>query len=231
MMGPHRIHRAPTWRRRVAIAAVGTLLTGFAGAVAQAASPGPTGAAAVVGPGGQVAGQDYGYWLGVSNQIFFDDGGAPPLCQTLHAHGQTVEFLDGVDTDQQIKCTVPAGEPIYVHGVSNECSTLHGDHAGFGTSATQLKRCARGGFKGVHGIALVDGARVVNYRHLISAAPVLVARLPRHNMFHLAPQRMRTADYGEGLLLRGLSAGRHTIVVKSFTPAGSQRRTFVVHVS
>jgi hypothetical protein len=92
-------------------------------------------------------------------------------------------------------------------------------------------RCARRGFKGLHGSASVDGTPVIDYRELISAAPVIDARLPKHNGFHLAPQRLRSADYGEGLLLRGLTAGTHTIVVKSFTPEGNQQRTFVVHVS
>ena len=126
---------------------------------------------------------------------------------------------------------MPAEEPIYVHGISNECSTVHGDHAGFGTSASQLERCARKGFKGLHGSASIDGMPVVNYRQLISAAAVVEARVPTHNAFHLAQQRLRSAAYGEGLLLRGLTPGTHTIVVKSFTPGGNQQRKFVVHVS
>jgi hypothetical protein len=231
MMGPHRIRCTPTWRRALMIPAVGALLAGSAGAVAQAAGPGRTGPGQVVGSAGKVAGHGYPYWLGAADRIFFTDGGAPPLCQTLHAHGQAVEFLDGADTDQQITCRVPPQEPIYVHGINNECSTVHGDHAGFGTSAAQLERCARHGFKGDHGAVSIDGVPVANYRQLISAAPVLDARLPKHNRFHLAPQRMRSADYGEGLLLRGLTAGTHAIVVKSFTPEGNQQRKFVVHVS
>jgi len=87
------------------------------------------------------------------------------------------------------------------------------------------------GYRGDRGAALLDGAPIVNYRDLISAAPIVEARLPRPNGFHLALQRMRSADYGEGLLLRGLSAGTHTIVVKSFIPAGNQQRRFVVHAS
>jgi hypothetical protein len=142
-----------------------------------------------------------------------------------------VEFLDGADTDQPITCRVPTEEPIYVHRIANECSTLHGDHPGFGTSATQLEQCARKGFKGLHGTASVDGVPVANYPELISAAAVVEARLPKHNAFHLAQQRMRSAGYGEGLLLRGLTAGTYTIVVKSFTPDGNHQRKFVLHVS
>jgi len=225
----HRIRGTRRWRRTLTIPAVAALLAGSAGsagAAALAAGPGP-----VVGPGGKVAGQGYPYWLRAANRTFFADGGTPPLCQTLHAPGGAVEFLDGADTDQPITCRAPAEEPIYVHGIANECSTLHGDHAGFGTSATQLEQCARKGFKGLHGTASVDGVPVANYPELISAAAVVEARLPRHNAFHLAPQRMRSASYGEGLLLRGLTAGTHTIVVKSFTSGGNQQRKFVVHVS
>jgi hypothetical protein len=214
----------PRWKRTLTIPAVAALLAGAAGA-AQAAGPSP-----VVAPGGTVAGHGYPYWLGAANRIFFDAGGTPPLCQTLHSGGQAVEFLDGVDTDQTIRCTVPAGEPVYVHGIDYECSTLHGDHNGFGTSATQLQRCARDGFKGLRGTASVDGVRVSDYRELISAAPTAELSLPKHNAFHLPPQRVRSAGYGEGLLLRGLAAGTHTIVVRSFTPGADQRRTFVVHV-
>jgi hypothetical protein len=226
MMGPHRIRCMPSWRRILTIPVVVALLAGSSGTVARAAGPAP-----VVGPGGKVAGEGYPYWLGVSNQIFWNDGGAPPLCQTLHAHGQAVAFLDGVDTDQQITCAVAPQQPIYVHGVGFECSTLNRDHPGYGTSAAQLERCARVSFKGDHGAVSIDGVPVVNYRKLISAAPVVGARLPKHNGFHLAPQRMRSADYGEGLLLRGLTAGTHTIVVKSFTTSGNEQRKFVVHVS
>jgi hypothetical protein len=50
-----------------------------------------------------------------------------------------------VDTDQQIKCSASPGEPIYLHGIGDECSTIKGDHNGFGTSPAQLVRCARKG--------------------------------------------------------------------------------------
>jgi hypothetical protein len=208
------------------IPAVAALLAGSAAPAAASAGSGQ-----VVGPGGKVAGEGYPYWLAVSNRIFWNDGGSPPLCQTLHAHGQAVAFLDGVDTDQQITCTVAPQQPIYVHGVGFECSTLNRDHPGYGTSATQLERCARVSFKGDHGAVSIDGAPVANYRKLTAAAPVVDARLPKHNAFHLAPRRMRSADYGEGLLLRDLAPGTHTIIVKSFTSVGNEQRRFAVHVS
>jgi hypothetical protein len=224
----HPIRSSPSWRRTLMIAATMALLAGAAGTTASAAGPGP-----VVGPAGTVAGHGYSYWAGVANRIFFSHGGAPPLCQTLHSHGQEVEFLDGVDAEHTIRCRVRAREPIYVHGITQECSTIAGDHKGFGTSARQLERCARQQFRALRlrGTASVDGVAVSNYAELSSAAPVVDVRLPKHNAFHLPPLRLKSAAYGEGLLLSGLAVGTHTIVVKSFTPGGNQQRTFVVRVS
>jgi hypothetical protein len=116
------------------------VLASVGASLAQAADGG-----AVVPAGGAVAGHGCASWLAAANRIFFADGGSPPLRQTLHATGQAVEFLDGVDTDQQIKCSASPGEPIYLHGIGDECSTIKGDHNGFGTSPAQLVRCARKG--------------------------------------------------------------------------------------
>jgi hypothetical protein len=225
MKGTHGLGLSPSWRRTLTIGAIGALLAAVPVVGAQAAGTSP-----VVPSGGTVAGHGYPYWLGVAEGMFFTYGGSPPQCQTLHANGQAIEFLDGVDTDKTITCKVAAQEPIYVHGITNECSTLHGDHNGFGTTPTDLKRCARHGFKGLRGTASVDGVPVSDYSTLTSATPVIDARLPKHNAFHLPPQRLRSVGYGEGLLLRGFAAGTHRIGVGSFTPGGNQRRTFVVHV-
>ncbi len=215
-----------TGKSRVTILAVAMVLASAGASLAQAADGG-----AVVPPGGAVAGHGYTYWLAAANRIFFADGGSPPLCQTLHANGQAVEFLDGVDTDQQIKCSASPGEPIYVHGIGDECSTIKGDHNGFGTSPAQLERCARKGFKGDGGTASVDGVKVASYSRLVTATNAIEIHVPKHNSFDIPGQSGTSAAYGEGLLLRGLAAGSHRIRVKSVTPGGSQTRVFVVHVS
>jgi hypothetical protein len=222
----NRHRQASTWKRFLTIPALTAVLATTFGGAAQA-----TGASLVVPPGGTVAGHGYAYWLGASNRNFFDTGGSPEPCQTLHAGGQPVAFLDGANTSSDIPCSVPAGRPIYVHGVSNECSTFQGDHNGFGTSPAQLQRCARQGFEHLSGAASIDGVNVTNYRELITAARLVDVLVPAHNAFGLKGGPGRSAAYGEGLLLRGFSAGKHTIRVNSNTPGGQQTRTFIVEVS
>lgn len=227
-MRNHLMSSSRGLRRNLTVATLATLLAG--GTVAAAAPA--TGSGPVVPPTGSVAGHGYPYWLGVADRIFFNDGGKPPPCQTLHADGQTVAFLDGADTDQTMRCRVAASQPIFTHGIANECSTVHGDHSGFGTSAAQLRRCARHGYVSLHlhGSASVDGAPVSGYRALTLAAPVVTAHIPAHNTFHVPAQRIRTASYGEALLLRALSPGTHRIVVRSSGPGWHQRRVFEIHV-
>jgi hypothetical protein len=52
-----------------------------------------------------------------------------------------------------------------------------------------------------------------------------------HNAFGISARTATSAAYGEGLLLRALSPGRHTIRVTSITPAGDQTRTFIIHAN
>ena len=198
----------------VGIAAV---LIAFAGASAQAAV-----GSSVVPPGGKVAGEGYAYWLGLKDQLFFDSGGSTPnACETLRAPGGAVAFLNGGSIGGKINCDEPAGRPIYVDGVTNECSTFPGDHNGFGTSPEQLILCAREGFKGLSGTAAVDGSPIADYPALIAATNAIDVQVPEDNTFGIEPRSGRTAAYGEGLLLQGLSAGTHTIRVTSSTPAGT----------
>ncbi len=217
--------RASMPRRYLAVVAVVALFAGSAAGEAQATAP-----SIVVPSGGTVAGHGYAYWLAVGDRIFFDTGGSPDLCQTLHANGQAVAFLDGVDTSGEIQCSVPADRPLYVHGVQNECSTFEGDHNGFGSSPSQLRLCARTGFDGLGGAAFVDGASVPNYRELIAAADAVAVNIPANNSFGISGGPGQSAAYGEGLLLRGLSTGTHTIRIVSRTSGGEETRTFILHV-
>jgi hypothetical protein len=187
------------------------LLVGLVGGVALAAAVSP-----VVPPGGKAAGEGYAYWLAAKEQSSFaSPPSGPKVCDTLHARGGVVTFLDGGNVGGTITCNDPASRPIYVDGVTNECSTLPGDHTGFGTSSAQLKRCARAGFKGVSGTATLDGVRIANYPNLIVATNAIHIRVPKRNQFGIKAQSGTSAAYGEGLLLSGLPAGPHTLHITS----------------
>jgi hypothetical protein len=186
-------------------------------ALASEASP-------VVPAGGTVAGEGYAYWLTQKNVQFFDSGGYSTtdahVCETLSAPGGTVTFLNGGSVGGKITCSSPLGRPVYVDGVGQECSTIEGDHAGFGTSPDQLELCARSQFAsaGLHGTAFVDGVPVGDYSSLLSETPAVAVGIPARNRFGLPATGAVTADYGEGLLLDGLTAGTHTIRIASSGP-------------
>jgi hypothetical protein len=109
-------------------------------------------------------------------------------------------------------CTEPAGRPIYVGGPGSECSTLPGDHKGFGTTDSELKQCARAGLKGFSDVtASVDGHHVPQYARFITATEAFPFNLPKNRFPGIKQRNGRSAAYGYGLLLTGLTKGTHTV--------------------
>jgi hypothetical protein len=208
------------------------LCVGFALAMLLFAATGAAATNVVVGPAGAAAGGGYAHWLAVKERLFFDTPApGPKVCGTQQGPSGQIAFLIGGGRERhQFACGEPSGRPIYVDGLTNECSTLPGDHNGFGTSAAQLARCAREGFKGLSATAVLDGARVVNYRQLIVTTPVITFHLPAGNPFGIKPQNGRSVAYGEGLLLSGLSTGTHTVRIIEHLPQGSNTVTYTVPV-
>jgi hypothetical protein len=208
------------------------LCVGFALAMLLLAMTGAAATTVVVGPGGTAAGKGYPYWLAVKNRLVFDTP-APglPVCGTQQGPSGPIAFLMGGGRDRDhFVCDEPSGQPIYVDGLTNECSTVPGDHNGFGTSAAQLRLCAREGFQRLSASAVLDGAPVVNYRQLIVTSPVVAIHVPVGNPFGIEPQNGRSVAYGEGLLLSGLSTGTHTIRITEHLPEGSNTVTYTVSV-
>lgn len=209
----HRFCRLTPGSRRLARAVLGygvsvaLLLSIGTGALA-------AGGTRVVPPKGKVAGQGYAYYLERDWQITF--GTTPPVkaCQTLTVNGQHVAFLELSSLNSgtyRYACNEPAGRPLYAIELSNECSTFKGDHGKFGTSDSQLMRCARALFKGGKQITTVDG-RSVDATKLVAATGVYPVHVPKNNFFGSKKAASgRSAAYGWGLLLTGFSKGTHTI--------------------
>jgi hypothetical protein len=171
------------------------------------------GANNVVPGNGKVAGHGYGYWLQRSWQATFSASSPANPCQALTANGQRVGYLTlrtlAPGTDHYT-CSEPAGRPLYVVGLSNECSTFTGDHGTFGTSDQQLKRCARALFKGAKDTATIDG-HSVNVDNLVAATSAYAVHAPKNNPYGIAPGAGRSAADGFGLLLTGFARGTHVI--------------------
>jgi hypothetical protein len=122
-----------------------------------------------------------------------------------------------------------------VAGLNNECSTLKSDHNSYGTSNTQLARCARHGYKGLSASAWLDNKRITSYHKLLVLAPPVSFHVPKNNPFGIPPQSGRSVSYGEGLLVVGLSAGTHTIrISEKFPPpnrSSSNTVTYKLHIT
>jgi hypothetical protein len=126
-------------------------------------------------------------------------------------------------------CRVPAGRPIYVDELSDECSTFKGDHIGFGTTDADLKRCARTGFTGGRETTTIDGRRV-DISKLVSASPAFALRVPKNNILGLPPGNGRSAAYGHGLLLINVAKGTHIIHTMARHGIFKWDVTFTLHV-
>jgi hypothetical protein len=194
-------------------------LTGLACATAWAAA-----GSAVVGPGGKAAGGGYAHWLAVKNRLALDTPRPGlPVCGTQHGPAGPIAFLVGGGHEQRrFSCTEPEGRPIYIDGLTNECSTIKGDHNGYGTSDAQLGSCARHGYQGLSASAALDGVGIAAYHKLLVTAPAIAFRLPKNNGFGLKPQSGRSVAYGEGLILSGLRAGTHTVRISEKFPPPNQ---------
>jgi hypothetical protein len=159
----------------------------------------------VVPPNGKVGGKGYSYYLERGWKVSF---GAPGPCQMVTVGGLRVAVVNPTDGPT---CTEPAGRPIYVPGPSDECSTFPGDHNGFGKTASQLKQCARAGMQNSVVHASVDGHRVPHYARFITATEVFAFHLPKNRFPGIKQRKGRSAAYGYGLLLTGLTKGTHTV--------------------
>jgi hypothetical protein len=168
----------------------------------------------VVPPNGKVAGEGYAYWLQRSWQTVFS--GSLPMnpCQTLTANGEPVGYVTLptiVPGTYDSTCSEPAGQPMYVIELSGECSTFPGDHGNFGTTDSQLKKCARTLYSGVVETTTVDGQPIDVSKSLKSTQPFSVNLASGNNILGLPPGEGRSAAYGYGLVLTGLPDGTHII--------------------
>jgi hypothetical protein len=212
-MGHDYPYRRSGWSgRRLAAAArvlaisAGLLLSLGTAAVAAAG-------AVVVSPTGKVAGEGYAYYAQVSTQKLLNSSLPVRPCQTLVVNGQRVAYLTLatiLPVTSKWTCRERAGRPVYAVGIGNECSTFKGDHGHFGTTDSQLRKCARALYKGLKTSFTVDG-HSVNVSRLITATGVFPIHISKKPLFPLPAGNGRSASYGPGLLLTGLSKGTHII--------------------
>jgi hypothetical protein len=209
-----------------------TALLLFAGLVLSTGASGAgTANGVVVPPNGKLAGLTYAQWLQIAWQIAFSGPpSGPPVCAVRNTGHGPVELLQAEAPGRHAyTCSLPAGRPTYVVGVSNECSTVEAPPSHANTPA-QLKACARKNEMGAVASASIDGRPVRNYRSLSSRTPTFRFHLPADNILGTKTRTGLAAAYGEGLLLRGLSAGARRVHVTGAIPGFTTSVTYTLHV-
>jgi hypothetical protein len=170
----------------------------------------------VVPLGGKVAGTGYAFWLKWQWQDQFSHTPPYQVCQTVNVNGHKVGYLGVKSTApgaNRATCTEPVGRPLYVIQTSAECSTFKGDHLNFGTTDSQLVKCAKAEVHQVNPTyhTTVDG-RAVNVLKLATGTSAYpVTNVPGNFVKVSKTTKGRSAAYGPGLLLTGLSKGTHVV--------------------
>lgn len=192
----------------------------------------PTSLAAVpneaVPDGGKVLGKGYSAWLAISWQTLLAGPPDGPVCDK--GHGAVILFGGGTGLPEEHTCSVRAGQPVYASGLADECSNR--ESAPFhGETPAELKRCARGHFKGATNLmAWIDDTPVTGYERLIKASPVFKFHLPKRNLMHSRKRSGKGAAYGIGLLIGSLTPGVHTVVVTGDFPGFQSDVTYLLVV-
>jgi hypothetical protein len=175
----------------------------------------------IVARGDKVAGISYPQWEARAWQWddahlhYFPGRSSAPDASRCATAGQQgpVWFLHG-DLAQRWfytwSCAVPAGRYIYLDVPSNECSTVEAApfHA---TTAAGLERCAR--LLTARSSLALDG-QVLSPSGFELATGVFTFRMPAAYNWLGVPGATsgRAAVYGQGLMLRPLTPGAHTLV-------------------
>jgi hypothetical protein len=214
--------------RRVAPLAVSAWLACVAFVGPSSAAGGNT--AVVVPRNAVVGGLTYAQWEAKAWQwelahVRYYSSTAPepkvPRCTTAGQHGPMWflhgDLYNGAGNAITRSCDIPAGKYLFFDQPTDECSTVEAPpfHA---TTDAGLLRCARS-FGRPFSTLTLDG-RPVKPSGFVVATSVFRFTMPPHNNYLLVPgaTRGRGAAWGQALMLRPLSKGRHTLVRRQGAP-------------
>jgi hypothetical protein len=204
--GGHNSYK-PAFRLVPVAAVLGLALTAAAVAFASPTSH-------VVQKGGTIAGEPYSYYMKVVWTQYFSSKTAPARCDTIKVNGVTV----GVVTDfggGNSTCSEPAGRPIYINEVSDECSSLPGQHP-LGDSNVEIAECSWNTEQYARVVASINKQNVYHFGRNSwvgtggngKAFPV---KVPAGRFKGVRAQTVRTYGWGWSMLLKGFSKGKYTV--------------------
>jgi hypothetical protein len=165
----------------------------------------------IVPPGGQLAGRGYGEWLATSWKILLSKEPLPLACQKS---GEVTVLLGGLSGKKEHHtCELSKGTDVYAPGFSAECSTV--EKAPFhGSTTAELKACAKRQYAVDKEISVTLGGKAVDHAKYVAATKTFAVHMPKRNLLGSKKRDARAAAYGEGLLLKDLSVGSHTLHVR-----------------
>jgi hypothetical protein len=162
----------------------------------------------IVPPNGKVAGRGYSKWLATWWQVRLRTPPSGSVCQQV---GKVELLLGPTKPKETDRCSVHSGQAVYVNGPASECSTIEPPPFHGNTNA-QLKTCARNGFHAISNTQItVDGKALHHLNRWIVLSGVYRLNLPKRNFLGTKKRVGRSAAYGAGLVLTGLSPGVHVV--------------------
>jgi hypothetical protein len=165
----------------------------------------------VVAPNGRVAGQDYAGWLKQAWMLYFSSPGGPGACQTVQGQGKSVLLVEDIGGGKST-CQASPGEPVFVNELSKECSAVHGQHNGYGTSTSALQQCARATTQSALISIYVDGRRLSDFgKYYWKSTKAFSAQVAPNRFKGYNQSTTEAAVWGWSLLFKSLPKGRHTV--------------------
>ena len=119
-------------------------------------------------------------------------------------------------------CTLPAGTPLFVISVANECSNIEPPPF-FGQTEAELRACAAEGFDAVFSGPVsvsVDGSEVPDLRTFRVQTPLFQYTLPEGNLYGFPAGTTATAAIQDGMfvMVKPLRPGTHVVAIHIESP-------------
>jgi hypothetical protein len=168
----------------------------------------------VVPAHGTLAGQPYRYWMTRTWELYFSSlAPGAEACKTVTVGGTAVTLVGNFKGGKST-CNVPEGSAIYVNAYTTHCSTLEGEHDGFGTSESELRKCSLGVNRATVKVLInlwLDRQYLNKFGNYFWTGTLAFP-------VNVKEQEVRAAAWGWSLLLRPLPKGTHTVRIQVLEP-------------
>jgi hypothetical protein len=167
----------------------------------------------VVPKGGTLAGQNYSYYMKALWTRYFTQTPAPARCETLNVNGVKVALVTDFGGGKTT-CSVPAGRPIYINEVSDECSSLAGQHP-LGDTGNDIALCSWNTEQYARVVASINKKNVYHFGRNdwvgTGGGRVFSVNVPAGRFHGVPAQTVRTYGWGWSMLLKGFSKGKYIV--------------------